>query len=1289
MPLRRWGLAALLGMCWVGLAQAKEPLRVPPSGAVAEAKAGPAKTQVTLDPLSAQRFFIDLPSNVAQLTVRTAGSSGDVDIFLRPGVPHSSGNFQGLVDESTASSTAAGSNEQVMIGRADGLTPGRWWITLGNFANAPATVELTTEVASSGPAFAANIGQSGTWYDPAKNLQGLFIQYFSAAQVIVVWFTFTPEGEQAWFLGVGEVSGDVIQIDELSRTRGGRFGAAFDPAQVVFEDIGDLRITFDSCGTGYASFLPQQAGWPHEQLRLEQLTGVAGLSCTPGKGQNYVGAGMSGSWFDATRSGEGWLVQVLNQDLVVAYWFTYDSQGRQVWIGGVGELLNGSFVVSEVIQPVGGRFGPGYSAEQVSLLPWGAMGMTFTGCNSAAMQAFGGAGFGAWGAGQWQRLTPIAGTPDCDLRATPAQLAATVQVAPFAAQDGDVNDPATSVIGNDTPATSQALANPAAVAGFLAAAGTGRQGDRFQAQGDAVDAYQVTLTAGQSVQLLISDWQSSAPTAVDFDLRLYRVGDASAPVQSSLGTGRNEYITVAESGRYDVVINALSGFGNYTLAVTNAPAPSAAAMLRLEDDALPGQIIVRFDEPFDDGSGAVGLYKSVAQRQQEIGLPLLRGQPGRSQLYALPGGAKRGAALAKLGADPDRLAVLERRGWGLSPAQQEALQQVLAIKALRARPEVRAAEPNPRAQALAVPSDQGYALQWHLPMINMPQAWDLGLGQSSVWVSVIDTGINPHPDLAANVLYAEGADLISDAVNARDGDGRDGDSTDPGDGAVPGEDSFHGTHVAGIVAALQGNGGISGVAPGVRIMPVRVLGGQGGSVQDIADGILWSAGLPVSGVRASRAADVINLSLGGVGECVSVYQEAINQARQRGVIVIAAAGNDNSAVAVRPADCTGVVKVAAVGPDYLPSNFSNCRDIDVAAPGGEVVDDARYAQAPAPFNRPPVCKGSLGSSSRGELDGVISLNSSRTEPAFEGYKGVNGTSQAAPHVAGVAALMKSLHAGLTPAEFDALLANGQLSFDPRSVGVAVPTAVANEYASFYGAGIIDALAATRVARERAGGAPAAAAIVAQPSALDFGELTTSQALNVTKVGSGAATVTSLNEDAPWLTVSGGGPDGLGQYTLSVSRSGLAEADYASRLRIATSSGTTLEVPVSMRVGARQSSGKAGEVYALIIDALTLQPFAQHVASLASGSGRVSFASLYPGAYYVVYGTDIDNDGLICDPGEFCGFLPYGEISEPLQINGENVDIGFAPLFPDLAGIGSSAAASKRAAALTGAARRLQ
>src|SRR5690606_10746825 len=132
----------------------------------------------------------------------------------------------------------------------------------------------------------------------------------------------------------------------------------------------------------------------------------------------------------------------------------------------------------------------------------------------------------------------------------------------------------------------------------------------------------------------------------------------------------------------------------------------------------------------------------------------------------------------------------------------------------------------------------------------------------------VDTGVNPHPDLAANLRVDLGVDMISNVSVAADGDGPDRDARDPGDGVPPRPDSFHGTHVAGTVAALANNGiGGSGVAPGVRVMPVRVLGRGGGSFNDIVNGILWAAGERVLGAQAGTAADVINLSLGGRGAC--------------------------------------------------------------------------------------------------------------------------------------------------------------------------------------------------------------------------------------------------------------------------------------------------------------------------------------------------------------------------------------------------------------------------------------
>src|SRR5690606_30192009 len=130
------------------------------------------------------------------------------------------------------------------------------------------------------------------------------------------------------------------------------------------------------------------------------------------------------------------------------------------------------------------------------------------------------------------------------------------------------------------------------------------------------------------------------------------------------------------------------------------------------------------------------------------------------------------------------------------------------------------------------------------PQIHLPQAWDLEQGDSSVIVAVLDTGIvSAHPDFAGRLIA--GFDMISDAASARDGDGRDADPEDAGDLASPQGSSFHGTHVAGTIGANGDDGfGVAGVDWNCRIMPIRVLGRGGGSVQDIADGILFAARLP-------------------------------------------------------------------------------------------------------------------------------------------------------------------------------------------------------------------------------------------------------------------------------------------------------------------------------------------------------------------------------------------------------------------------------------------------------------
>lgn len=325
-------------------------------------------------------------------------------------------------------------------------------------------------------------------------------------------------------------------------------------------------------------------------------------------------------------------------------------------------------------------------------------------------------------------------------------------------------------------------------------------------------------------------------------------------------------------------------------------------------------------------------------------------------------------------------------------------------------PNVDKIEPNRRVHALFGPNDTSYANQWSLTNatggMNMPQAWDIATG-SGVVVAVIDTGITPHSDLSGQTIG--GYDFISSATVARDGNGRDSNPNDEGDWfsaadcgvGYSSNSSWHGTHVAGTIAAVTNNAkGVAGVAYNAKVEPVRVLGRCGGSIADIADAIIWASGGSVAGVPANpNPAKVINMSLGGSGACSSTEQSAINSARSRGTVVVVAAGNDNVNVSnADPANCNGVIAVAATTKAGSRASYSNYGAlIDVAAPGGD----------------------GLG----GTGDILSTLNSGTTTQSTETYAYYAGTSMATPHVAGLAALMLSKNPSLTPDQIETLIKN--------------------------------------------------------------------------------------------------------------------------------------------------------------------------------------------------------------------------------------------------------------------------
>ena len=405
------------------------------------------------------------------------------------------------------------------------------------------------------------------------------------------------------------------------------------------------------------------------------------------------------------------------------------------------------------------------------------------------------------------------------------------------------------------------------------------------------------------------------------------------------------------------------------------------------------------------------------------------------------------------------------------PRHMSRAEARLVARRLATDPTVAYAEPDLVMRPMRVPNDSLYAQQWSFfettGGINLPAAWDITVGSSDITVAVIDTGVRPHADLAGRLVA--GYDFIGDTAVANDGDGRDADASDPGDYCSGKSSSWHGTHVAGTIGAISNNGtGVVGVNWASKIQPVRALGACGGYTSDIADGMRWAAGIEVSGVPVNATpARVINLSLGGSGACGTTFQNAVNDVVARNVVVVVAAGNSGTDVAnTSPANCNGVIAVAATVRNGGKASYSNYgAKVALAAPGG---------------------------SSGG---GILStLNTGSTTPGADSYAYYQGTSMATPHVAGVVSLMLSVTPSLTPAQ---VLAKLQSSARPFPTGTGADCTQA-----LCGAGILDASAALASATP-ATQPPATTSRVNWALAANGGVMTASSTINASYPPSGA------------------------------------------------------------------------------------------------------------------------------------------------------------------------------------------
>ncbi len=389
-----------------------------------------------------------------------------------------------------------------------------------------------------------------------------------------------------------------------------------------------------------------------------------------------------------------------------------------------------------------------------------------------------------------------------------------------------------------------------------------------------------------------------------------------------------------------------------------------------------------------DGPGSMGSEGMGASADYKAGEILVKFKAGSSTLSA-------NALLDQAAASHVR--TLE--GVGVEVWQVPKGQELAMAEGLSADPAVEFAEPNYRYYAFetgSIPNDTYYYQQWAHTIVNSPAAWDVTTGSTGVVIAIIDSGVDSgHPDLAGKVVA--GYDFV-------------------GDDAYPWDENGHGTHVAGIAAAQGNNGlGVAGMDWQARIMPVRVLDANGsGYSTDIVDGIQWAH---------DHGAKVFNLSLGGPNYSQAM-QNAITAAHDAGRLVVAAIGNCRTANSVcpvanptnYPAAYANVMAVAATGPTDVYAFYSQYGShCDIAAPGGSMssLQDPNGIYSSLPTY-------------------AVTMNSSGY---YQNYDFVHGTSQAAPYVSGLAALIWAQSPTLTPDQVQGVIQNtavdlGAAGWDP-------------------------------------------------------------------------------------------------------------------------------------------------------------------------------------------------------------------------------------------------------------------
>ncbi len=666
--------------------------------------------------------------------------------------------------------------------------------------------------------------------------------------------------------------------------------------------------------------------------------------------------------------------------------------------------------------------------------------------------------------------------------------------------------------------------------------------------------------------------------------------------------------------------------------------------------------------------------------------------------------------------------------------QEEASQAVnqgiiRSIQELESDPDVLSVTPNVilHTQSIDRPTDTGFATQWNMRLLNMIDAWKqtvtttgASLAVRDVTVAVIDTGIvtTPRPaDLGVRLLGAPyNYDFVDDqhysnvttcGVEGRgdrtwqdlDLDPTAGPDTDPTD---PGFSDFHGTHVAGLIASGLDNGGMVGMAgpmSSIKVLPLRAMGRCGdGTLFDVAEAIKYAAKIlpnmgdcPFTARRndtsmeytygtcnaatnpsyASRPkADIINLSLGAfmtLGTYNSVLGDAIAQAKREGVLVIAAAGNQAKSLSET---CLNPTTQAQETCKFFPAADS-ANVLAVGAVYPNLTFAADYSNYTSQVVQPHFLVAPGGSRS----DGVWSLTRLDDPDGSSGYKEMPGTSQATPHVTGLAAMMMSIAPGTarpTADQIIAMLESTAIPLNTTTTTANVLNGGARPWDAHFGFGFINPVdALVRAKGDVASGTPhlsvSASQLVFGPAGNDATVLAIGgNGTALTNITATPSTATGGN----WLRASVSSALSPARINVQVTRTGLADGSYAGTILVNSSTGSQT-INVSMRVSSTQTSGDSIENLRRAIENLTgsadrgsTQDIGTMIISLVDADNpdvelyytTTDYQADYrflmgvqPGRYYLKAIVDVDGDRQI-GPGDLTFAYPNSANPQVLQVD---------------------------------------